>query len=74
MSEVRSQLALKLLQPVVCVRYVRSRCVRRVRCVSYVVRASLVRLELIILLVPDSLYWMAANSESFVKDSATSTP
>jgi hypothetical protein len=30
--------------------------------------------KLIILLIPDSLCWMAANSESFVKDSATSTP
>jgi hypothetical protein len=32
------------------------------------------RLELIILLIPDSLCWMASNSESFVKDSATSIP
>jgi hypothetical protein len=30
--------------------------------------------KLIILLIPDSLCWMAANSESFVKDSGTSHP
>jgi hypothetical protein len=45
---------------------------RRRRCHCDLLRDQGV--QLIILLIPSSLCWMAANSESSVKDSATSHP